>query len=95
MPAITYSWMTLLAYNQIQAIYSKYTVELDKYMVDNKSGDPFPILADLHGIISGFKALSTWDGEKYSEILKQACGGHGFMHISGLSRIHTDFGFGF
>ena len=49
----------------------------------------------MHGIVSGFKALSTWDGEKYSEILKQACGGHGFLHISGLSRIHTDFGFGF
>jgi len=87
--------MTLLAYNQIQAIYSKYNDELAKYSVDNKSGDPFPILADLHGLIAGFKALSTWDAEKYSEILKQACGGHGFMHISGLSRIHTDFGFGF
>lgn len=50
---------------------------------------------DLHGIISGFKALTTWDGEKYSEIIKQACGGHGYMQYSGLTKIHTDFGFGY
>ena len=53
------------------------------------------MLVDLHGLIAGFKALTTWDGEKFSEILKQACGGHGYMQMSGLSRIHNDFGFGY
>lgn len=55
---------------------------------------PFDILKDLHGLISGFKALTTWDHEKYGEIMKQACGGHGYMQISGLFKIHTDYGFG-
>ena len=48
----------------------------------------------MHGLVSGFKALTTWDGEKYSEIIKQACGGHGFTDWSGIHRIHSDFGFG-
>jgi len=88
--------MILLTLNQTDALYAKYTAELEKFEKGGKeAGDPWPILVDLHGLISGFKALSTWDGEKYSEILKQACGGHGYMQISGLSKVHNDFGFGF
>ena len=48
-------------------MYDQYMKELEKL---GKGGQPFSILKDLHGLISGFKALSTWDGEKFSEILK-------------------------
>ena len=82
-PAISYTWSILLALNQINALYGQYMDELAVFEKTQK-GDPWTILVDLHGIISGFKALSTWDGEKYSEILKQACGGHGYMQIAGL-----------
>ena len=75
-------------------MYTQYTQKLESFQSGN-GGDPFAILAETHGLVAGFKAIATWDGEKYAEILKQACGGHGYMQISGLSRIHNDFGFGF
>ena len=76
-------------------MYHEYTLGLEKVSQGKTDEDPFKVLPDLHGLISGFKALCTWDGEKYSEILKQACGGHGYMQLSGLSKIHNDFGWGF
>jgi hypothetical protein len=60
-------------------MYNDYNIQLDALDKGDKSAKPFDILKDLHGLISGFKALTTWDAEKYSEILKQACGGHGYM----------------
>ena len=68
--------MIYFVHNQLSSMYDQYITELSKL---GKGGQPFGILKDLHGLISGFKALTTWDGEKYSEILKQSCGGHGFM----------------
>lgn len=93
-PAISYSWMMLLAANQFTAVYNDYTSKLDALERGDKTAKPFEVLKDLHGVVSGFKALTTWDGEKYSEIMKQACGGHGYMHLSGLFKVHSDFGFG-
>lgn len=54
----------------------------------------FKILSDLHIHSCGLKAISTTAVEKYGELLKQACGGHGFLQISGLTRMHLNFGFG-
>lgn len=93
-PAISYAWMMLLAANQFTALYNDYTSKLDAMSNGDKSAKPFEVLKHLHGLVSGFKALTTWDAEKYSEIIKQSCGGHGFMYISGLHKIHVDFGFG-
>jgi len=91
---MTYAWNMLLVINTINQMYQEYTDQLDAFQASGK-GDPFKCLIDLHGLISGFKATSTWEGEKYSEILKQACGGHGYSQYAGLARLHTDFGFGF
>lgn len=91
-PTITYSWMILLASTTMLQMYDQYNREL-ALMERGEKADPFVVLKDLHGIVAGFKALTTWDGEKYSEILKQACGGHGYMQISGLHKLHVDFGF--
>jgi uncharacterized protein YnzC (UPF0291/DUF896 family) len=43
---------------------------------------------------SGLKAIGTWHAEYFGELLKQSCGGHGYLQISGLTKIHLDFGFG-
>jgi len=48
------------------------------------------LLADLHGIVCGFKSLSTWYGTYFSEFMKQSLGGHGFLQIAGLNRLHLD-----
>ena len=59
--------MIYLVHNQLTQLYNRYLTELDNL---GKGGQPFGILKDLHGLISGYKALTTWDGEKFSEILK-------------------------
>ena len=51
-------------------MYDNYMNLLDKFENGDKESKPFDILVDLHGLISGFKACSTWEGEKFSEILK-------------------------
>lgn len=48
----------------------------------------------MHGLISGLKPIGAWLGEQFGETIKQACGGHGYLEISGLSRVHIDFGIG-
>lgn len=93
-PALTYSWMILLVSNQLSGLNAQYKEELQRMDSGDKSAKPFETLKHVHGLAAAFKALTTWDAEKYSEILKQACGGHGYMQISGLSKIHNDFGFG-
>lgn len=92
-PVLTYAWTILYVQNQLYAIYDEYQKGLEKTN-RGEQADTFSILAELHGLVSGFKALTTWDGEKFSEIIKQACGGHGFTDWSGIHKIHSDFGFG-
>jgi len=52
------------------------------------------MLSDIHCRSAGLKALGTWHGEQFGELLKQACGGHGYLQISGLAKPHLDFGVG-
>lgn len=80
--------------NQLNGMNSQYLSEISRREAGDKSAKPFETLKHLHALAAGFKALTTWDGEKYSETMKQACGGHGYLQISGLSKIHVDFGFG-
>jgi len=49
-----------------------------------KSGD-FSLLADLHAIISGIKALFTYYTTDGLEIARQCCGGAGFAMNSGVA----------
>ena len=74
-------------------LFNEYKVELSKSQ--EKGSRTFEILADLHGLSCGFKAHSTWIGEHFSEFQKQACGGHGYLVASGLTRPHLDMGVGF
>ena len=43
---------------------------------------------------AGLKALGSWQVETFGELLKQSCGGHGYLQISGLTKPHLDFGVG-
>ena len=54
----------------------------------------FAKLAEVHALAATFKGISTWTTQKFSEQLKQACGGHGYLQIAGLARNHVNFGIG-
>ena len=46
--------------------------------------EDFSMMNDLHSILSGCKAVFTWDCSSGLDILRQACGGHGFSKFSGI-----------
>jgi acyl-CoA oxidase len=64
-------------------------------MKANQRDKAFATLSNIHCAVAGLKALGTWQGEHFGELLKQSCGGHGYLQISGLTRPHLDFGVGF
>lgn len=52
------------------------------------------MLQELHCMAAGLKPMGTWHGEYFGEFLKQSCGGHGYLQISGLTKPHLDYGVG-
>ena len=42
-------------------------------------------LGELHRIISGLKSFVTWKTFESLDELRAACGGHGYLEISGIS----------
>ncbi len=73
-PAIAASWTMLFAASSLYDMYNQYEAKLLK-----KDPSAFELLADTHALIAGFKGQATWHGEHFGEILKQACGGHGYL----------------
>lgn len=49
------------------------------------------MLNSLHALISGLKAHFTTSSLEGLELLRSACGGHGYLHYSGLPQIMTEF----
>ncbi len=89
-PAITAAWAHLITNTTMRGMYDAYISELSR-----KSKRAFELLQDIHCMAAGLKAMGSWHGEYFGEILKQSCGGHGFLQISGLTKPHLDFGVGF
>lgn len=83
-PVISSVWTLLHVCRDIQNL----NTEFNKQRENGQS--PMDLLADLDGLASGFKALSTWYGAYFSEFMKQSLGGHGFLQIAGLTRLHLD-----
>ena len=38
----------------------------------------------LHALSSGFKAYTSYAGERLTQVCRTACGGHGFLVASGI-----------
>lgn len=91
-PAISASWAHLITSVKMLGLYDQYKQELSKN--SQKEAKAFDMLQDLHSVAAGLKPIGTWHGEHFGELLKQSCGGHGYLQISGLTRPHTDIGFG-
>jgi len=80
-PILGLSYAISLASNSFVAMYLDYEEKL-------KDGEePFALLRQIHALCSALKPVSTWKMRKFGEIVKQCCGGHGFLEISGISRI--------
>lgn len=91
-PAIGAAWAHLITSNFLNSKYAQYTSELRKKPRDDNKA--FGLLNDLHCIVAGLKPAGSWHVEHFGELLKQACGGHGYLQISGLTKPHLDFGVG-
>ena len=65
--------------------------ELDKQNVEMCQREDFTLMPDLHAILSGCKAVYTWTTLFGGERVRQACGGHGYSHYSGIPGILQEF----
>ena len=63
-------------------------------MAAGKKKEALETLASLHGHTAAYKGLSTWYAYEFGEVIKQSCGGHGYLNMSGLTRLHKDSGVG-
>jgi len=55
-----------------------------------KNGD-FSALPELHATSSGLKAWCTWKTKDGLETARLACGGHGYMHLSGIPHTAANY----
>jgi len=53
----------------------------------NEGRQPLGLMKELHTLASCLKPLVTWRMRKFGEYVKQCCGGHGFLNVSGIHRI--------
>lgn len=78
-PAISMVFALKKASEDLNAIYAKSLVEIEK-------GDLIP-LAELHALSCGLKAVATAESSRAVESCRLACGGHGYLNSAGLNAI--------
>ena len=80
-PLLGISYAIRLTWQELFKKYQTYEAEID----DGK--EPFELLKEIHTLCSCLKPLVTWRMRKFGEYVKQCCGGHGFLNVSGIHRI--------
>ena len=80
-PLLGISYAIRLAYLGLGKMYSQYEEQL------SEGKKPFELLQNIHVLCSCLKPLVTWRMRKFGEYVKQCCGGHGFLNVSGIHRI--------
>jgi len=65
--------------------------DLNTQNVEMCQREDFSMMADLHAILSGCKAVYTWSTLFGGEKIRQACGGHGYSQYSGIPGILEEF----
>ena len=51
----------------------------------------FSALPELHGLLAGMKAVSTWAASDGIEAARRCCGGHGYSALSGLPQLFASY----
>jgi len=89
-PCLATAFAMFFAHDALKEIFARYYKALE-----GGQDQAFEILENLHGITTGMKSYSTWQGAIFGELMKQAGGGHGFLNVSGLPRMVLDSAIGF
>ena len=51
----------------------------------------FSLMGELHAILSGCKAIYSWDALEQLNIIRMSAGGHGYSSYSGLPLLQTEY----
>lgn len=81
LPMVAFSHACKATFIALMDTYKTATVNMEK-------GD-LATLPELHATSSGLKALCTDYGSAAIEICRRACGGHGYLMISGIHRLYA------
>jgi len=81
LPLVATAYALIFMGKSAMGMYSQFEKDRDR-------GD-FSILPELHAILSGMKALSTWMTCEGIESCRRGCGGHGFSLLSGLPTLYS------
>lgn len=76
-PSLCYTWALLFSINRLYGMNKEYKERLEE--TKGQDSKVFRILSDVHVHACGMKALGSYAIETYGELLKQACGGHGYL----------------
>lgn len=47
-------------------------------------------LSEVHALTSGMKAVLTWDTQKYLQVMRECCGGHGYTAYNRFGQLRND-----
>eukprot|EP00884_Botryococcus_braunii_P015671 jgi/Botrbrau1/2788/Bobra.0125s0001.1 len=83
LPLVATAYALIFMGKSAMEMYRKFETERDR-------GD-FSILPELHGMLSGMKAVSTWLTSDGCEACRRTCGGHGYSQLSGLPSVFTNY----
>ena len=83
LPLVAGAYALIFQGQAAMAAYRAFEAARDK-------GD-FGGLPDLHGLLAGMKAVSTWMASDGAEAARRACGGHGYSALSGLPAIFLNY----
>lgn len=65
--------------------------EIAERNIEKVAKGDFSMMPDLHAILSGCKAVYTWNTLFGMERVRQACGGHGYSQYSGIPGMISEF----
>jgi acyl-CoA oxidase len=80
-PLLGISYAIRLTFKELLRKYNDYEDQI------SEGREPFELLKEIHTLCSCLKPLVTWRMRKFGEYVKQCCGGHGFLNVSGIHRI--------
>ncbi|KAK9833196.1 hypothetical protein WJX74_009804 [Apatococcus lobatus] len=83
LPLVAVAYALIFMGKSAMGMYKQFEKGRDK-------GD-FSMLPELHVILSGMKAVSTWTAADGIEQCRRGCGGHGFSALSGLPNLFASY----
>ncbi|KAK9847424.1 hypothetical protein WJX84_002360 [Apatococcus fuscideae] len=69
----------------------KSAMKMYKQFEKARNKGDFSLLPELHAVLSGMKAVSTWTAADGIEACRRGCGGHGFSALSGLPNMFASY----